>query len=208
MDKTLLRIFPKNTNYNKLLIDNESIYYISIREVADEISNIILKNIGPYDSKDLIIVDATAGVGGNTLSFANYFKSVISIEINDLRYEYLKNNIEVYGFRNIVSINGDSIGIINDINNIDIIFFDPPWGGSEYKKMDNIRLCISQISLEEICCNLIKNVSGQIKMIVIKLPFNYDIVYFCKYFDQNYVNIYKLKKMMLIIIKNNKYFNS
>ncbi len=121
----------------------------------------------------------TAGVGGNVLNFAQHFNWVNAIEIDSNRYIYLKNNVNLYGYKNVGFYNTDSCKLLLDENccpeekiSQDIIFFDPPWGGRGYKKLDKIKLVFGKLLVEEVCLQLLqKNI---VKMIVVKLPNNYD----------------------------------
>ena len=68
---------------------------------------------------------------------------------------------------NINIINYDCIKYI--YNDYDIYFFEPPWGGPQYKKKDILELYLSNIELK----NIIEMIPNK-KLIVLKLPFNYD----------------------------------
>jgi 16S rRNA G966 N2-methylase RsmD len=208
--KTILRLFPylddKDKAY-KLMIDIDSIYYISVREYADKISQIIkfhIEDIG-FDSKNAIVTDGTAGVGGNTISFARNFRYVYSIEIDKLRSTYLENNIDVYDLKNIGIINNNCLSIIPNIPDQDIVYLDPPWGGKKYKEFELLTLSISDITIENIC-NKFMDVEFMKKtpaMIVLKLPKNYDIVHFYKSIDRSkQIYYYDLKKMIILVIIN------
>ena len=91
---------------------------------------------------NLIITDATAGIGGNTISFANNFFKVNAIEINKKRFDFLKNNINVYNFNNVEIINNDYIKIMKTLKQ-DIVFIDPPWGGRNYKNINLLNINLS-----------------------------------------------------------------
>ena len=88
--KTKEKIFPPNNNIEKLQYDNEGLYSISHPEDANLISEFIVNYVG---YKDLNILDATAGLGGNTISFSKNFKKVTAIELNEKRFNMLENNI-------------------------------------------------------------------------------------------------------------------
>ena len=224
------------SNYGKLKIDDDSFSYITIREIAELISKIISYhllqfNINPQKST---IIDYTSGVGGNVLSFSKYFLHVYAIEISALRAEYLKNNIDVYGFKNIHVINESAI----DYNensivklNPNVIFIDPPWGGADYKNSDVLTLKLGDVSIEDLIKNIIdkfsiyynnfleniKEPNERIKitlnnynnkLIVLKLPKNYDIEYFYKYIkniNSKYyllrTYLYILNKMLIIVVE-------
>jgi 16S rRNA G966 N2-methylase RsmD len=165
-DKTSKKIFPPplNEDYSKLKYDNEGLWSLTHPEDADLISENILK----YVNKDATIIDTTSGCGGNLISFSKYFTNITGVEIDKNRYNILQNNLECYKNDNITFINDDCLNIIN--NNYDVYFFDPPWGGPKYKKKDNIELYLSDKPLYDI----IKEIKNH-KLIVIKIPYNYNL---------------------------------
>ncbi len=186
--------------YNRLEIDDESVYFISTPNDASSITNIILQR--QENCEDLSIIDATAGVGGNVFSFAKAFKNVIAVEISNTRSKMLLNNVSVYELKNVSIIEGDSIEVLKD-EEYDIAFIDPPWGGSSYKEVNNISLSLSSVAIELLCINLL-NIKKRLKMIVLKLPKNYNLekLYFTIKENNLKVDIYKydLRKMLIITI--------
>jgi len=203
------RLFPDVIEKNlffKLKIDHESIMYITIPADADMINQLIINHVikKGLDITDMIITDATAGVGGDTISFAKIFKEVISIELDKERYNYLSNNVSAYKFDNVILFNDDALKIIQHIEKQDIIFIDPPWGGKDYKKNNNLRLYINDIELEDCCISFLDKTKMKCvpSLIVLKLPINYDLQYLTekleKYCD---INVYNLQKMMVVIIQ-------
>jgi 16S rRNA G966 N2-methylase RsmD len=199
--KKIGRIFPRLEDVgdiSKLKIDKVGEYSISIPEDALKTTKIILQIM---NTNDIIITDATAGVGGNTISFAENFKLVNSIELDSIRFEYLKNNLSIYNKRNVKLYNSDFLQIISLLKQ-DVVFIDPPWGGKDYKSKGEIILNVSNISLEKICNNILYN--NYAKMVVLKLPINYNTKYLNKNIE--YVtHYYKLRnKMSLVCITSNK----
>ena len=190
-NKLKKRIFPYIKNIDKIKIDNESLNYISIKDDAISITSLIKK----YFDENSTIIDAMSGVGGNTISFSKNFKKVYAIELNEKRYNMLCNNINVYELKNIETYNDNCLNRIFSINS-DIIFFDPPWGGKDYKNHEKLRLTISNVPLEDICVKLIKLK----KNIVLKLPKNYDIEFFKNKLNLEKLNIEILNKMLIIIL--------
>jgi len=203
--KTILRLFPYLENKElsgKLLIDDESIHYISVREYAEKISNIIKTHMEQLDIDDIIVSDATAGVGGDTISFAKNFYHVYSIEIDKTRVEYLKNNITVYNCDNVTVYNDSCLNVIQTIEDHNVIFVDPPWGGIDYKKYVDLRLFLDIEPIENLCLkwmdqSYMKHVP---RLIVFKLPKNYDIAYFYKTMKDKKLYYYDLKKMIILVI--------
>lgn len=190
-NKLKKRIFPYIKNIDKIEIDNESLNYISIKDDAISITFLIKK----YFNENSTIIDAMSGVGGNTISFSKNFKKVYAIELNEKRYNMLCNNINVYELKNVETYNDNCLNRIFSINS-DIIFFDPPWGGKDYKNHEKLRLTISNVPLEDICVKLIKLK----KNIVLKLPKNYDIEFFKNKLNLEKLNIEILNKMLIIIL--------
>lgn len=205
--KTILRLFPyigSKEKATRLQIDNESLCYISLREHAESITKIILNHVKLLNlgsAKNLTITDATAGVGGNTLSFASTFKSVNAIELDKDRALMLRNNVDVYEYNNVIVINDDCVNILKDINS-HIVFIDPPWGGSDYKNFKTLRLTLSGVSIEKLINRVLKR--DLPKIIVLKLPKNYDINYLYQKINSDTIFFHDLKRMFILVIINEK----
>ena len=195
---TIYKYFPflNKTLHIKLKIDEVGLYSISTPKNALIISQLIKKNINSHDN--IIITDAMAGVGGNTISFSSFFYLVNSIEIDNTRFEYLVSNIQLYNKENILCIKGNFLDYITKMYQ-DIIFLDPPWGGKNYKDYDMIKINIDDKTLEQVCSYIIDN--NLCNIIAIKLPLNYDLEEINKIRQE--IIVEKLEKMMLIIIKIN-----
>jgi len=174
-----------NKDYQNLKSDTEGLYSLSHKEDADKLSHIIKDKYG-----DIKIMDATSGIGGNSISFGTYFTNVISIEIDSDRFEMLKANIEVNKLNNIL-LNGNFINFIN--MDYDLIFLDPPWGGPNYKFEKSINFSINNTSLKEVT----KLLKSKEKIIVWKLPFNYNL----KEFDKFNYQIHNIKNYLILIIE-------
>lgn len=205
--KTILRLFPYLENkelWNKLQIDDDSIHYISIREYAEKISNIIKTHMFNLNfmPNEIIITDATAGVGGDSISFAKNFKHVYAIERDNIRANYLKNNTTVYNCNNVTIFNDNCLHIIPQINDHNVIFVDPPWGGIDYKKYSDLRLVLDTESIENLCLKWMDQTYMKKipELIVLKLPKNYDISYFYQTVKNKKIYYYDLKKMIILVI--------
>ena len=205
--KVKTKLFPYLQNMEhmkKLRIDKHSLSTISLRDIAEKITLIILKHTKhnikePISKSNMTITDATAGVGGNTISFANYFKKVNAVELDFQRFCFLQNNINVYELNNVDVYNYDYTKLFNNLEQ-DIVFIDPPWGGRNYKAYDLLRLGVSNMSLETLCDNIFKY-NKCTKYIVLKLPYNYDLKYIDEKIDKK-TYVYDLEKMLILIIEN------
>ena len=185
----LNKLFPE-TNYDELQYDKEGLYSITNYKEADIISSII-KNIFET-KKNIQIFDGTGGLGGNTFSFSKNFKNVTTVEINKERCNMLINNVENYKLSNVNIINDDSVDyLLKNKSKYDVYFFDPPWGGPEYKKCIEIRFKMGSYNLNDLAKKLDKN-----KLLIFKLPFNYDFTEFNSF---NY-KLYRINKYYIIII--------
>ena len=189
-------LYPNLLKYIKM--DKISLYSTTDYKTSEIITNIVknLPNI-KYNSK---IVDGTACIGGNSISFAKYFNCVYSVEIDENRSQLLINNINVYNLNNhITVINNDITVIYKDINDVDVYFLDPPWGGINYNNQTNIELYLSNIHLAKFC-QMLRNYT---KYIVIKVPLNFNIHnfnYILNTDDIRIFNVIKLKKMIIVIL--------
>lgn len=204
------KLFPYNGDVNiwsKVTIDDETVSFISTPYDADRITKIIENHCLNINMKpnDVIITDATAGAGGNVLSFAKKFKHVNAIEIDVKRFNFLVNNTTAYGLKNVSNYCDDCLQLIYSLAGQNIIFFDPPWGGKEYKNKTNIQLSLSDIPIENICIKLFATINPLI--IALKLPKNYDLEFmYKKMSDENKkikIFLYPLNKMNIIILENN-----
>jgi len=198
--------FPDMQNKH-ILMDDVSKYSITLPDKAEIISEIIKKNYHlryPEDNlDDLIITDAMACVGGNTLSFSSFFKNINAIEINTTRFQYLVHNMKEYEKNNILFYNDNYLNLINKLDQ-HIVFIDPPWGGPIYKSQYKMDIMIQkdskdekEVKLDEIIDDIFINPIT--KMIIYKLPTNHNIDNFKKY---NY-KMMCLKNMLLIMIFRN-----
>jgi 16S rRNA G966 N2-methylase RsmD len=227
INNKVARIFPvlKNfNNFSKIKIDDESFSYITIREIADMTSKIICYHLLQFNlnPQKIKIVDYTSGVGGNVLSFSKYFKNVYAVEICSKRAEFLQNNINIYGFKNIDVINKCAIEFnLNDLIKINptVVFMDPPWGGSNYKSNENLLLKLGSMEIEELIINITEQFSDYYtklfefnpkertnnynnKFIILKLPKNYDVEYLYNYLkDNNNIKNYTISSYLYILNK-------
>lgn len=191
-NRTMKSWFPNGPDKNKLKMVKESIFSVTHYGDADRITDDIYAEM-----PNATITDATANVGGNTISFAKKFKKVNSIEINPLTFRALKNNIKVYGLDNVSLYNDSYVKISNEIKQ-DVLFMDPPWGGLDYKSQATMMLFLDNIPIYEI----LNNIENKPKMIVLKVPNNFDIELFKQnmtYYQNTIVKQYPRYKIIMII---------
>jgi 16S rRNA G966 N2-methylase RsmD len=176
----LFRGIPSNLR-NQIQLDSVATFSVTESEMADQMTKTILKHYSSSslmhkEMNELKILDGMACVGGNTISFAKFFPSVLSNEFNESRYNMLVNNVKnVMNQQNVQFFNGSILDLAFQ-ESYDILFLDPEWGGPDYKFKRNIKLTISDMPLEEFCLNVFEKCTN-VEMIALKLPVNYHNVY-------------------------------
>ena len=112
---------------------------------------------------ELSIADAYACLGGNTVYFAENFKSVRAYEVIDARNTQLQKNCENY---NNVTYFSDCLDEAQGITaySQDVVFLDPPWGPKPYQDMfdDACRTCALLLT------------SGNTEFVFLKVPLQHD----------------------------------
>ena len=184
-----------NYKYHLIKINYDSYFSITNSHDANNTSRYIYKI---FNTKNITITDATANIGGNAVSFClNKFKFINVVEINKTCSEYLLNNLKCYNVNNYNIYNEDYINIYKDLKQ-DVIFLDPPWGGSNYKLEKEIDLYLSKINIIDIIYELFS--INKIKLAVIKVPFNYNKKYMNDKLDEYHITIHKFRKYEVIYI--------
>ena len=172
--------------------------------IADQMSRYILSIVDPESLKSnklskLSITDATACIGGNTISFGKYFSNVISIELEEYNFKILEHNIkeskekkDLYKppLNGVIKIyNSGYEEILPGVAKKDVIFFDPPWTkeGEPYDKGNPSIPLLGDKTIFEV----IDEVCELYKYVFVKLPVNLKI-------DTNVYKVKRYKKMILI----------
>lgn len=102
------------------------------------------------------------------------FKHVDSIEYDKSNYDALKHNVSLYKLSNVNLYLGDTTKIYNNFCP-DVIYFDPPWGGPDYKYKKNLDLYLGDVRIDDFIRNYILQTNRKCypQYIILKLPFNY-----------------------------------
>ena len=186
-------------NNKKLKITDKGLYSISKYNDAEWITNTIITFLNEKKIIKKEIIDGTAGIGGNTISFARTFSKVYSVEINSTHYNVLKNNLDALSIKNVTVYLDNFLNIIDILkNNCNIFFFDPPWGGKTYKNFKYFNLKIGKLPLYNIINLLYEK---NFKYVILKAPYNLNISPIfsnIKYENMNIQSNYK-KNMILVI---------
>ena len=179
-----------------MLVSNNYLKLYTNNRQALQTIYIIRKHISK-DLKDCSIVDANAGIGGNSVYFCKFCKFVYCIDTSLEAITYLEHNLN--DFNNKIIIYENCLDILKIIK-YDIVFFDPPWGGSNYKYKKNVSLYLNNININKI----IESLYISCNIIILKAPINFRINYdtLWKIFINNiYKNDNKTVSFKLIIFK-------
>jgi len=189
--------FPKKkgTDLSKLQISNVGKYSISKPDDALVINKIILKYF--KKSKKIIITDATANNGGNTIHFAFDFHHVNSVEIDKDQFAILKNNVDVYGIKNITLYHDDYLNVMKKLSQ-DVVFIDAPWGGPLYYKIKDLDLFLGKQNLVNIVRELYDIMA--FKLCVLKVPKNYNFTRLFNKFPNVKFDVYSLPKFVIVCL--------
>ena len=128
-------------------------------------------------TKKVTITDGCACVGGNVLAFSDIFKTVHAIEIDETRCKMLKYNMEEVCKKTNVKVYNDDYSKTYMTYSQDIIYLDPPWGGTQYTTTDKEdKLYLGKTTLIEYV-NLLQTVCS---VCTARVPSHYDVTNFAK----------------------------
>jgi 16S rRNA G966 N2-methylase RsmD len=191
-----------NKNNIRLKITDKGLYSISkyndSKWISDTIFN-FLQNIKYKSINNIKIIDGTAGIGGNTISFAKYFSEVYAVEINDVHYKVLKNNLEALNIINVHLYLDNFLNVLDDLNKkSDVFFFDPPWGGKSYKNFKYFNLKIGKLPVNEVI-NILYD--KKFKYVILKAPYNLNLspIYLNIKYENMNIHTNNKKNMILIV---------
>ncbi|CAM0913156.1 unnamed protein product [Alopecurus aequalis] len=81
-----------------------------------------------------LVVDAFAGVGGNSIQFAARGCYVVAVEIDSRKVELARHNARIYGVEGMIEfVVGDFFRLAPSLK-ADLVFLSPPWGGPSYNQ--------------------------------------------------------------------------
>lgn len=187
--RDLMRRFfpaPPADAHLALLHDNEGLMYITSRYATARLHSWLAHH---QRGMQLRVIDATAGLGSNTVSFAldkDHVRDVEAVELDATRFAALAHNVRAYRLdaSRVRLHNADFLSWLETdagrsaVQVPHMVFIDPPWGGKEYAQRDSIpelflhsAYCAAAHPLAELCARLLR--SPQCVFVVLKLPYNY-----------------------------------
>ncbi|PYI19929.1 RNA methylase family protein [Aspergillus japonicus CBS 114.51] len=126
-------------------LTDDAWFGVTPEPVANKIAE-HMASAAPADK--MVLVDAFAGAGGNSIAFAlsGRWKRVYAIEKNPAVLQCAKHNAKIYGVADQITwFEGDCFEIIKnqlmDLAPYSVLFASPPWGGPGYRsdKVFNLR---------------------------------------------------------------------
>jgi hypothetical protein len=137
----------------------------------------------PQNNNPIVLFDGTASTGADVINILYVMLGkplrIVANELDPLNYNALINNIKLYKFDSLVTTyNTDTIYLLEEpiLQNINIMYFDPPWGGREYKNNQYIDLSLGGIDIFDLVKKLAKDIYKYplLYSIIVKAPFNYN----------------------------------
>jgi predicted RNA methylase len=183
-------------------INKEARYSITECRSADKITQKILSL--PNISRRSTVTDMTACVGGNVLSFSKSFQTVNAVELDPTRYEMLRHNVEeVVRRKNVKFHQGNGIDmVLGGAVRQDVVFVDPPWGGTNYLSANELMLYMTDGSNRRYNLGeLTRELMNHARYVALKVPTNFALNDFCEIVSPYQVQVHTdLRKMKLLII--------
>ena len=205
--KRLAQLFPDLLPSQRLQLqyDEEGLYSTTEQRNATTMTEILGDTVWlhahqPFSQVE--VVDATAGIGGNTLSFARYCHKVHAFELNFERWRMLRANVQMLQMGPKVSCyHGNFVTYlkVGYFRNQTVFFIDPPWGGLKYHKERALSLSMSGVPLHRIV-NLLPHTRET--TVGLKVPLNFALDAFKKNLAPHVRirGISHLRRMMLLVL--------
>ena len=177
--------YVSGIDYNQMRMTYVGWYSATKKMEAEKLIELISNEYSRRIRSQLnTITDGTAGIGGNTIAFGKRFM-VNAVEPHPLRHEILEEAVDKFKQSSYVKTYNHKLEDIYDTLNQDVLFIDPPWGGPNYKSDVIKDIKLGDILIED----WVERGLKRAKMIVFKLPLNYNIDLFVSNLLENIVII-------------------
>ncbi len=169
--KELAQLFPKG-NFR---LTDVSLFSIAPPDHAAATATILKKFYTRQQLKSKIYVDGTSNVGGNVLPISPLVKKLIAVEIDELTSTLLQHNLNIHdsgenAVKNYEVLQQDFTGFDFKKHKPDILFVDPPWGGTSYKKLKDKEMYLSDIPMAKL---LMDTWAKHPSLIILRVPETY-----------------------------------
>ena len=162
----LVHFKPKNPSNLKLTY--EGVYSITRPEQGAQFLRLFKAYTDQF--KDCTLVDGTAGLGGDLIYIGGLFKKCIAFEINPDHANAIESNTSEYGIDCKVHNRDFTLEYKNVLDSHTVLWLDPPWGGPDKWKEDNLKLYFygsSNIYVNDFIDECFK---CDVQMIILKCP--------------------------------------
>lgn len=146
-------------------INKTGLFSISTFDQSLYVAEMLSRNF--FNNSGYKVLDANSCIGGNTLGFAHFIENTVdAVEWDKDNFDILKFNLE-----NKPNVTLHHKSCFDMEGSWDVIFADPPWGGTEYDKNDSRWEAMSWVGMPTI--DGIKFFLERAKIVVLKLPIAY-----------------------------------
>lgn len=182
------RLYSDCVDYSIFHTTKESHYSSLLPRYVSQVTGIIIRHFRGTENINYII-DATANVGCDTINFRkNLGAECISLEVDKKTYDYLVKNQEAFSnseyrepdeiIRNNFSVHCNCLDFLKGFKkHMDFVYFDPPWGGINYKKKIKCMLYLTHDGNRIPIYKVIKSVlrEGFTDTVILKTPYNFNM---------------------------------
>lgn len=187
-------IFPSYSLQNipvplwKIVFTSEAQYSASPMKASEGMVSEIIQRLNEngFNGKEISFLDGTSNCGADAINSVIISKNlqhsfrISAIELNPLNYQALKENITLFGCdAHIDPIQADVVEWLKnegEKRSFTCMYFDPPWGGKDYKMADKVQLYLSGINIWTLCREIMSRSSDRRpKLIVVKGPSNWNM---------------------------------
>lgn len=181
-------ITDKYPKYGKFTIVPSSGYSVLKPWQEPQVTR-ILQEWFPTPAEIRQIVDATAHIGVDSIHLSDVFSAaqVHSYEIVPVIYNALVKNIKAFNKEAVIHPHQGDITTWTPDKSYDLLYVDPPWGGTDYKKVKKLKLYLQAEGASPDESKNINNLidkwlrSSKVHHIILKAPGNFDRSYLRKY---------------------------
>lgn len=168
---------PSPFRISDLHIEQHDMPMVTKPYEAQRIKRAIRTYAGDKRLRDISIMDATAGVGGDTISFSDTFRHVVSVEQDPDRFQRLRHNIAQYGLDNVTTVNGNCIDMFETYSSTgtgrircDVVYVDAPW----FTKSMNGEIGLGNSDIVSIARQALQ--VRMFSLVILKVPFYHSFV--------------------------------
>ena len=181
------------TGFFTFRTDTEGAYSLTPLYIAEQRNHKQLLTCGIHAAQEHVIIDATAGVGGDAISFMLDFphSKVYALEPNATRARMLQQNVAAVRESACVPtadtecVQGEFADLFGRLEPLlrecTVLYLDPPWGGPAYHVKPEVHLSLQQHSgapetdtaTDLVACVTRALAAGvQLRTVVLKVPTN------------------------------------